>query len=136
MKILLIAGGSLAFALGAVGVFVPVLPTTPFILLAAFLFSKSSKRIHSWIVRSRVYRAYVAPFKEAGGMLTKDKARMLVVSYVVLGISAALVRQIHVWIILGAVAVFLFYLVCIRIPTVDEQKFINKAALQKEAPKD
>jgi uncharacterized membrane protein YbaN (DUF454 family) len=47
--------GLLALALGGIGVVVPVLPTTPFVLLAAACFARSSPRFHSWLLRSRVF---------------------------------------------------------------------------------
>lgn len=107
------------FALGVVGIFIPVLPTTPLVLLAAFLCARCSPRCHRWIASSKPYRAYVQPFKEAGGMPLKAKLRMLAVSYAVLALSAVLVQKPFVWGILGCVAVFLLCLVCVRIPTVD-----------------
>ncbi|MEM1436338.1 MAG: YbaN family protein [Pseudomonadota bacterium] len=47
---LFVALGWLALGLGTVGIFVPLLPTTPFVLLAAFFFSKGSERLHQWLV--------------------------------------------------------------------------------------
>ena len=117
-RFLLLAFAWLCFALGIVGVFIPLLPTTPLILLATFICARYSPRCHSFIVNSKVYRSYVLPFKEAGGMTGKAKARMLAISYTVLFISAVLVQRPMVWIILTCVAIFLLYLVCIRIPTV------------------
>lgn len=46
---LMIALGWIALAVGVIGIFVPLLPTTPFVLLAAFLFSKGSERLHLWL---------------------------------------------------------------------------------------
>jgi len=118
LRIVLLAFAWLCFALGIVGVFVPVLPTTPLVLLATFICAHCSPRCHRIITSSKVYRRYVQPFKEAGGMTGKAKARMLAISYAVLLISAVLVQRPLVWIIITAVAVFLLYLVCVRIPTV------------------
>lgn len=50
---LMIALGWLALMLGLIGVFVPLLPTTPFVLLAAFFFSKGSERLHRWLIQHR-----------------------------------------------------------------------------------
>ncbi|MEG2628051.1 MAG: DUF454 family protein [Raoultibacter sp.] len=107
----------IAFAIGVVGVFVPVLPTTPLLLLATFLFAKSSPRCHAWILSTKVYRRYVLPFKEAGGIPASTKVRILTLSFVVMGISAYLVQRWYIWLVLGLVATWLVYLMCLRIPT-------------------
>ena len=118
LRIVLFACAWIALALGAVGVFVPVLPTTPFVLLAAFLFAKSSPRCDAWLKRTWIYRSYVMPFLEQGGIPFKRKIHILGISFLVMGVSAFLVRNPIVWAVLGAVSVFLLWLMCIRIPTV------------------
>lgn len=110
----------LALCLGAIGVFIPVLPTTPLVLLSAFLFAKSSPRCHAWLCRTRLYRAYVLPFLEQGGIPFKRKVHILGISYTVMGISAYLVQKPLVWGILAAVSLFLLWLMCVRIPTVGD----------------
>lgn len=111
----------LALVAGIVGVVVPVLPTTPFLLLAAFLFAKSSTRFHTWFCGTAVYRRYVVPFKEKGGIPLADKVRIVATSFAVMAVSAILVPLVHVWIILGAVALWLLYLMFIRIPTITKE---------------
>ena len=117
-RILMIIAGCISLGLGYIGVFVPVLPTTPLVLLAAFLFAKSSPRLHSWIKSTWVYRNYVDAFLQAGGMPVSTKIRALLISYAVMGASAFFVRIWFVWIILGCVAVFLLWLFFLKIPTV------------------
>ena len=56
---LMIACGMLALALGILGVFLPLLPTTPFVLLAAFFFSKGSERLHRWLVGHARFGHYI-----------------------------------------------------------------------------
>lgn len=120
-KALLCIAGLLCAGLGIVGIFVPVLPTTPLLLLSAFLLSRSSQRLNDWLASTRAYRAYVEPFKSNGGISRKRKVRILAVSYAVMGISAAVVRLWFVWAILAAVAVFLLILMTKRIPTIPEE---------------
>ena len=90
----------------------------PLLLLATFLFAKSSPRCHAWICSTRVYQTYVEAFKQAGGIPAATKARILAVSFALLGASAYFVQKPAVWVVLGCVAVFLLYLMIVRIPTV------------------
>jgi uncharacterized membrane protein YbaN (DUF454 family) len=106
---------------GVVGIFLPVLPTTPFLLLATFLFANSSPRYHAWIQSTGIYKRYVLPFKERGGLPVGQKIRIIAVSFIIMGISAFAVRVIYVWIILALVALWLLYLMFIRIPTVPKR---------------
>lgn len=109
-----------ALAAGAVGVFIPVLPTTPLLLLATFLFARTSPRCHAWIKTTKIYAMYVVAFQDAGGMPASAKMRMLAVSFSIMCISAILVQKPLVWAVLGAVAVFLLYLLLVRIPTISD----------------
>jgi uncharacterized membrane protein YbaN (DUF454 family) len=108
-------------ATGIIGIFVPVLPTTPLLLLATFLFANSSPRYHAWIQTTKVYKRYVVPFKERGGLPLGQKIRIVLVSFVIMGISAVTVRIIYVWIVLALVALWLLYLMFVRIPTVPKE---------------
>lgn len=114
--------GWVVFILGVIGVFVPVLPTTPLILLATFLFAHSSPRLHGWIQSTKVYKTYVVPFKDAGGIDLGTKVRIIIISYAVMGLSAYFVPRWYVWLILVCVAIFLLYLMFIRIPTISKEE--------------
>jgi uncharacterized membrane protein YbaN (DUF454 family) len=124
-NILLFGLAWLVLLTGIVGIFVPVLPTTPLVLLATFLFANSSPRFHTWIQTTWVYKRYVAPFKKSGGIPMGQKIRILLISFIVMGISAWFVRLWFVWIILAAVAVWLLYLMLIRIPTVAKPESVS-----------
>jgi len=63
-KWLLLSAGILAVGLGVVGVFVPLLPTTPFLLLAAACFARSSDRHYEWLLNHRWMGAYVRNYRE------------------------------------------------------------------------
>ncbi len=63
-----VAAGWLALLLGAIGVLMPVLPTTPFVLLAAFLFGKGSPRLRGWLLRHRLFGPIIADW-EANGII-------------------------------------------------------------------
>lgn len=64
MKIFLAILGCAAFVLGVVGIFVPLLPTTPFLLLAAALWVRSSPRLYEWLLAHRCFGGYIRNFRE------------------------------------------------------------------------
>ncbi len=74
MRPLLFVLGWLCFALGAVGAFVPVLPTTPFLLLAAVCFSKSSPRFHAWLLDLPVLGEGVRDWRQSKVIRPRAKA--------------------------------------------------------------
>ena len=125
-RILFGIAGVLSAVLGFIGIVVPVLPTTPLLLLAAFCLSRSSKRLSVWLEQTRAYELYVKPFKETGGIPLKKKRHILALSFTVMAISAFLVQKPVVWGILAAVAAFLVWLMLVRIPTVETSLPKNK----------
>lgn len=127
---ILLACAWICCAIGFLGVFVPVLPTTPLVLLATFLFARSSPRCHAWICKTKMYRIYVKPFKEQGGITFKKKLHILGVSYTIMAISAFLVQKPIVWIVLGTVALFLLWLMAWHIPTVGETPVAPGASIR------
>ena len=73
-KVLLIFFGTLFVALGVLGMFLPLVPTTVFLLLAAFCYSRSSERFHTWLLSNRWCGKYIRDYKEGRGMAIRDKA--------------------------------------------------------------
>ena len=107
--------------LALIGVALPILPTTPFILLAGWLFANSSERYERWLKRTRVYKRYAVPFMEAGGLTFRKKAELLITVYAVLLLSGLLIANTHVRIFLGVLAIVKFIVIC-RMPTIDHKK--------------
>lgn len=85
--------GVIAVGLGAVGVFVPLLPTTPFLLLAASCFLRSSDRLYTWLVHHRLFGSFVRNLHEHRGMTASAKAVSLVLLWSVIGCSATVAVQ-------------------------------------------
>lgn len=72
-KVLYLLLGLVSFILGIVGIFLPLLPTTPLLLLTSFCLLKSSDRLNEKFIKTKVYEKYVKSFKEQGGMTLKAK---------------------------------------------------------------
>ncbi len=76
-KIIYIIVGLVSMGLGAVGVFLPVLPTTPLLLLAAFCFARSSQRLNTWFKGTKLYKNNLETFARGEGMTWKAKLRIM-----------------------------------------------------------
>lgn len=89
-KILYILVGSIAVVLGAVGAVVPMLPTVPFLMLAAFCFARSSDRLDRWLKGTKLYRENLKDLAERRGMTKKAKVRVMVTVTILMSIGFAL----------------------------------------------
>ena len=70
--------GWISVALGIIGIPTPLLPTTPFLLLAAFCFARGSQRWHDWLIQHRVLGAYITAFRDQKGLTVKQKWRIAI----------------------------------------------------------
>jgi uncharacterized membrane protein YbaN (DUF454 family) len=73
MKPIYNAAGVLALLLGILGLFLPLLPTTPFLLLASWCFARGSTRLHRWLLSHRVFGEYLRNFEAGRGIPLKAK---------------------------------------------------------------
>ena len=64
MKYILIILGSISLVLGVIGIFLPLLPTTPFLLLSAALYVRSSEKLYDWLISQKYLGAYIRSFRE------------------------------------------------------------------------
>ena len=76
-KIVFVTLGCISLALGVVGIVLPILPTVPFFLLTAFCFAKSSERLHSWFLSTRMYKKYIGSYFRRRGMTKKAKCLLI-----------------------------------------------------------
>jgi len=102
---LLLTAGTLLTALGIVGIFVPVLPTTPFLLLAAACYIRSSQRLYHWLLNNRFLGTYIRNYLQGRGMPLKVKIFTIALLWVTIGLSIWLATQeVLIRVILGMVA--------------------------------
>lgn len=110
MKIFYIILGILSLALGSLGILLPVLPTTPFLLLAAFCFTKSSKRLHNWLTHTELYKKHLDSFIQNRSMTLKTKIGILIPASIMLIIAMLLIDNTMMrFVILGLIAFKYFY---------------------------
>ncbi|PTS83618.1 DUF454 domain-containing protein [Pseudomonas sp. HMWF032] len=91
LRYALLAIGWLSVALGVVGIFLPVLPTTPFLLLAAACFMRSSKRFYLWLVNHRQLGPWIVDYLEGQGIPLKGKVYAISLMWLSIGLSCYLV---------------------------------------------
>lgn len=78
MKLLFITLGFVSLGLGILGIFLPLLPTTPFLLLSAYLFARSSQRWYQWLLNHHVFGAFIRSYREDKAIPLKMKIVALI----------------------------------------------------------
>ena len=106
MRFIYLIIGFLSLALAIV---LPLLPTTPFLLLSIACFSRSSKRFENWLYHTKLYQSYVADFRETKSIARERKKKIIVSIYILMGISIYFAPLLPVKIGLGALTVFITY---------------------------
>jgi uncharacterized protein len=105
-RVLLIVAGTLCVALGTLGIFLPLLPTTPFLLLAAVCYARSSPRMLHWLHHNRWFGSYIRCYREGRGIPLREKIVTLTLLWITIGITVIFfVPLVWVKIVLLAIAV-------------------------------
>jgi uncharacterized membrane protein YbaN (DUF454 family) len=84
----LVISGIIALGLGVLGIFLPLLPTTVFLLIAAACFARSSDRLYDWLLTHKWFGPYIRNWREHKAMPVKSKIVILVLLWVTLSFSA------------------------------------------------
>ncbi len=95
-KFVYMALGFLALGLGAVGTVLPILPTVPFLMLAAFCFGKSSEKLSSWFKGTKLYKNNLETFVKGEGMTMKTKLRIVITVTVIMAIGFVMMSSVPV----------------------------------------
>jgi len=89
LRILLVIAGTFFVGLGIVGIFVPVLPTTPFLLLAAVCYARGSQRFYGWLLNNKWFGSYIRNYLEKKGIPLKVKIITITLLWITIGASVA-----------------------------------------------
>lgn len=95
-KLLLTALGCLTLALGALGAALPILPTTPFLLVSAFCFAKSNQRLDRWFKGTKLYKDNLETYVKGEGMPQKAKLRIMLVVSALMAFGFAMMGAVPV----------------------------------------
>lgn len=118
-RILLLSLGWLAIVLGTLGIVLPLLPTTPFVLLAAWCFARSSPRFHHWLLWRSPFGRYIRHWQQHRAMPPGAKGRAMLLIVITFAISIYMVNLLWVRIGLGLMLCVLLLFMW-RIPVVEE----------------
>lgn len=118
-KILYIIVGCMGIGLGALGAVLPLLPAFPFLLLAAYCFAKSSERLHSWFIGTKLYKNNLESYVKGRGMTWKTKIRIMVIVTLTMSIGFLMMSRVPVGrIILACVWVFHILYFVLKVKTI------------------
>lgn len=112
MKIIWTTVGFATMIIGGVGVLVPVLPTTPFLLVSSFCFAKGSERFHKWFIGTHLYKKHLDSFVRERSMTLKTKWCILLPVTVMLVAAMLLMQNIYgrifILILMGGKYIYFF----------------------------
>ena len=106
----------LSLGIALIGIVLPLLPTTPFLLLAGFCFANSSKRFENWLRTTRIYQVYVADYAETKKIGRERKKKIILQIYLIMAISIFLAPLWIIKFFLFCLSIFITYYLFFVIP--------------------
>ena len=130
-KYIYITVGLISVVLGAIGVIFPILPTTPFLLLASYCFAKGSDRFNNWFINTKLYKNHLDSFVKERAMTLKEKICILAFADFMLAFPLIILDSLFMKIFIVVLILFKFYYFIFRIKTITkEEKALMKAKEQ------
>lgn len=126
-RIIFIVMGCICLGLGTVGVFLPILPSTPFYLATLFFFANSSQRLHDWFIGTKLYKKHLESFVKKRGMLLSTKISIITTVTLLMGFGFFMMARKGIWIpciILAVVWLAHIIYFVFRVKTVTEEEYL------------
>jgi uncharacterized protein len=122
IKFLYIVIGLISLVFGVIGIFLPVLPTTPLLLLASFCFMKGSEKFEIWFKGTQLYKKHLESFVREKSMTLKQKLTLLLFADAMILMAIIMVDKLFVRIMLLGVIIFKYYYFITKIKTIPASK--------------
>jgi len=116
-RVLLMVAGTVSLAFAIIGLVFPLIPTTPFLLLTAACYCRSSERLYNWLMNNKWFGEYIRNYREGKGIPLKTKIFALTFLWVTIGISALLLVPIFIVQIILLVIAIAVSIHILRLPT-------------------
>jgi uncharacterized protein len=126
IKLLYIIIGLISLGLGVLGLILPVLPTTPLLLLASYCFVKGSERFERWFKGTTIYKRHLETFVKERAMTLKQKLTILLFADVMIAIPFFLMDNFIVRLLLVFIVFYKYYYFIYKIKTVPETAVNNE----------
>lgn len=124
--------GFITLGLGLIGVILPILPTTPFLLVTSFCFAKGSERFHSWFTNTNIYKKHLESFVKERAMTLKQKVVLLSFVNFMLAFPLILVDVLPMRITIIVLIIIKLYYFIFRVKTITPEEKIAMEAARKE----
>lgn len=122
LKVIYIVLGFLFLGLGGLGVALPILPTTPFLLLASYCFAKGSDYFHKWFISTRLYKNHLEEFIKTRAMTLKKKLSILLPVSAMLITTAFFINNVYARIGIFLIIVLKYYYFFTHISTIKQSE--------------
>lgn len=124
--------GFIALALGLIGVILPILPTTPFLLVTSFCFAKGSEKFHTWFINTNIYKKHLESFVKERAMTLKQKVVLLSFVNFMLAFPLILVDVLPMRITIIVLIIIKLYYFIFKVKTITPEEKIAMETARKE----
>jgi len=126
IRVVYIVLGSMSLGIGVIGIVLPLLPTTPFLLLTAFCYAKGSKKFHDWFISTWIYKKHLESFVTNRSMTLKTKMTILGTASTMLLFPLIMIDNTVVRIIIVCLYFYKYFYFFKFIKTIPSDKMLKK----------
>jgi len=105
---ILIVAGTFFLGLGILGIILPILPTTPFLLLSAACYSRGSERFYKWLIGNRWFGKYISNYRTGKGIPVKVKIAVIIILWITISFSV-------VFIVIHPILRFILFIIAVLV---------------------